>query len=216
MTPGLWYDCIVDIAHGVALMVARLGCTFVLLLALSSAASAQHGAGAPALRTVPSEAKQYAFLVGQFELAVKPAATGLAQRIHGVPKLIGTWKGWRALDGFGIEDELRITDASGNPRALSHAVRYYDATSRHWIASAIDVYRGVFSASTAEWHDSAMTATSQGTDADGKPYILRGTYSDITPTTFRFRQDRSTDGGRTWNEGVLTIDAKRVAGAASH
>jgi hypothetical protein len=186
----------------------------VSLLMLSGTAHAQHGS-APSIRTAPAEAAQFAFLVGQWELTVKPAAQGLAQKIHGVPKLVGTWKAWRAFDGFGIEDELRITDESGNPRALSHAMRYYDATAKHWNASALDVYRGTFSPSTAEWRDGAMTATSRGVDADGKAYLTRARYSDITPTSFRFRQDRSEDAGATWKEGVLTIDAKRVAATAT-
>ena len=163
---------------------------------------------------MPAVARQFAFLVGQFELVVKPAATTLAARIHGAPKMAGTWKGWRAMDGFGIEDELRVTDASGNPRLLSHAIRYYDAATKRWMASTIDVYRGVFTTSTAEWRDNALTATSRGVDADGKAYMSRGLYYDITQTSFRFRQDRSEDDGKTWKEGVLSIVAKRVAAAA--
>jgi hypothetical protein len=186
----------------------------VSLLMLSGTARAQHGGGA-AMRTAPAEAAQFAFLVGQWELTVKPAAQGLAQKIHGVPKLVGTWKAWRAFDGFGVEDELRITDESGNPRTLSHAMRYYDATVKRWNTSALDVYRGVFTTSTAQWRDGMMTGTSRGVDADGKAYLTRARYSDITPTSFRFRQDRSEDGGATWTEGVLTIDAKRVAATAT-
>ena len=194
--------------------MARFGSTLAMILTLSSAAHAQHGSSAAPVRSAPAEAKQFGFLIGQFDLVVKPAASGLAQRIHGVPKLVGTWKGWRALDGFGIEDELRITDASGNPKAYSHAVRYYDGTARHWIASSIDVNRGVFTNSTAEWHDNVLTATSRGTDGEGKAYLTRSRYTDITPASFTFRQDRSPDGGKTWDEGVLTIEAKRVAAAA--
>jgi len=186
-----------------------------LLLVASMPALAQHGGSAPTVQSAPPEARQFAFLLGQHELVVKPAATTLAQRIHGVPKLVGTWKAWRAMDGFGIEDELRVTDASGNPRTLSHAIRYYDATSKRWMATAVDVYRGVFSTSTGEWRDNAMTTTSRGTDADGKPYLSRARYYDITSTSFKFRQDRSMDDGKTWKEGVLTIEAKRVAATAS-
>jgi hypothetical protein len=186
------------------------------LMTISGAlpAPAQHGSAQQDLRTVPAEARQYAFLVGQFELTVKPQVAGLAARLHGVPKMLGTWKGWRALDGFGIEDELRITDESGNPRLLSHATRYFDAVQRKWIASTLDVYRGVFTMSTAEWRDNVMTASSRGTDAEGKPYVSRSTYSDITPTSFRFKQERSVDDGKTWKENLI-IDAKRVAATAA-
>jgi hypothetical protein len=190
--------------------------TIVLCLTLASAlpALAQHGPAQPAQRTVPAEARQYAFLIGQFDLTVKPQVSGLAAKLHGVPKMVGTWKGWRALDGFGIQDELRITDESGNPRLLSNATRYYDSVQRKWVSSTIDVYRGVFTSSTAEWRDNVMIATSRGTDAEGKAYLSRTTYSDITPTSFKFRQERSLDDGKSWKEN-LSIDAKRVAATAS-
>ena len=194
----------------------RIRSTLILmLLTMSAMAQAQHGGGAPTVRGAPAEAAQFAFLVGQWDLTVRPAASGLAQKIHGVPKLVGTWKAWRAFDGFGVEDEMRISDESGNPKALSHAMRYYDAAAKHWSTTSLDVYRGVFTSSTAEWRDGAMTVMSRGTDADGKPYVSRARYSDITPTSFRFRQDKSEDGGSSWKEGVLTIEAKRVAATAS-
>lgn len=196
-------------------MMIRLARPVALLVVLASSQMlAQHGGSAPTVRTAPPEARQLAFLVGQFDLVVKPKAVGLGQKIHGIPKLIGTWKGWRAMDGFGIEDELRVTDEAGNPQTLLHAMRYYDANAKRWTASAIDVYRGVFTTSTGEWRDNAMTFTSRGTDGEGKPTLSRIRYADITPTSFKYRLDRSTDDGRTWTEGVLSIDAKRVAASA--
>lgn len=187
--------------------------SLILLVALATSAQAQHGGGAT-IRSVPAEARQFAFLVGQWELVVKPAASGLAARIHGVPKMAGMWKAWRALDGFGIEDELRITDASGNPRVLAHALRYYDASTKQWLTSSIDAYRGVFTSSTGQWKDGALVTTSRGADAEGKAYMTRTRFYDITPGSFKFRQDRSTDEGRSWTEGMLSIDAKRVAAIA--
>ena len=147
-------------------------------------------------------------------LEVRPAVSGLAARIHGVPKLVGTWKAWRAFDGFGVEDELRISDESGNPKTLAHATRVYDAAGRRWTTSTLDVYRATFGASTAEWAENRMTSTSRGTDKDGKPFVTRTRFSDITPTSFRFVQERSTDDGRTWTE-TLRIQAKRTAPTAA-
>jgi hypothetical protein len=176
---------------------------------------AQHGGGgAPVSHTAPREAAQFNFLVGQWELVVKPAATTLAQKIHGTPKLIGTWKAWRALDGFGLEDELRITDKSGNPMSLSHAVRFYDASVKRWKSSSLDVYRGVFTSSLGEMRGTDIVTSSQGTDLQGKPYLSRGRYSDISPNGFRFTQERSTDNGKSWQDN-LTIEAKRVSATAA-
>lgn len=200
---------------GTSRSFAALRMTARLLVVLASPAAAQHAAAAPSTRAVPAEARQMAFLIGQFDLVVKPKAVGLGQKIHGVPKLVGTWKAWKALDGYGVEDDLRVTDESGNPKLYSNAVRYYDAEQKRWRASTIDVYRGVFSTSSGEWKDNAIIMTSHGTDAEGKVYASRTRYYDITPTGFKYRSDRSFDEGKTWEEGVLRIEAKRVAATAT-
>jgi hypothetical protein len=195
-------------------MVVRCALTAMSLSVWAAVAGAQFGGNMSSARSVPAEAQQFAFLIGQFDITVKPSVPGIVAKIHGIPQLVGTWKGWRALDGFGIEDELRITDEAGNPRLLSHAVRYFDADAKHWVASSIDVYRGVFSASTAQWKNNVMIVTSRGMTGDGRYYVARASYSAITPTSFHFQQDRSFDEGRSWEDGVLTIDATRVAAVA--
>jgi hypothetical protein len=196
-----------------AIRSARLA--VAILFVLSSVALGQHpGGSAPPTPTPPKEGSQFDFLVGQWELVVQPQATTLGQRIHGTPKLLGTWKAWRALDGWGTEDELRLTDASGNPRLLSHQVRFFDSAARRWSISAIDVYKGIVSTSTAEWRNGEMIISGRGTDAEGRAYESRAIFSKITPSTFRYRTDRSYDGGKTWSEGVTRIEAKRVAATA--
>jgi hypothetical protein len=134
--------------------------------------------------------------------------------IHGTPKLAGTWKAWRALDGFGIDDELRVVDESGNPRSLSRAVRVYSSTDAHWNVATIDAYRGRVTTGTAQFQDGEMRSTGQGIDGEGKPYQLRTRYFDVTGDAFKMRQDRSYDDGKTWTEGFLLIEAKRVAATA--
>jgi hypothetical protein len=183
------------------------------LLAPASSA-AQHGTGNQQAPAAPPEARQHDFLVGQWELVVKVPPAGLAQRIHGAPRLVGTWKAWRAFDGFGIEDELRITDAAGNPVSVSHAMRFYDRAARSWSLATLDVFRGKLTMATAEWKDDRMTQSSRGTDQEGKPVLFRSRFSAITPTSFRWQQDRSSDDGKTWTEGTLRIEAKRVAATA--
>ena len=190
------------------------------LLALAVAAgpvrgAAQHEARGNTPAVAPSrEATQWDFLVGQWDLTVKPKVSSLAARIHGAPRLLGTWKAWKAFDWFGIEDDLRIVDGSGNPRSLTHAVRVYSPSERRWNVSTLDVYRMRFTPSTAEWRDGEMIVTARGTDTDGKPMLTRGRFHAITSGSFRLRQDRSSDDGRTWDEGVLVIEAKRVAAQA--
>lgn len=196
--------------------LTSFACGAAAMLMLASPARAQHSASpaSPVSATVPKEGAQFDFLVGQWEVTAQPKATTLAQRVHGVPKVTGTWKAWRAFDGWGIEDEIRLTDKAGNPRLLSHTTRYYESSARHWTLSAIDVYKGVVSQSTAEWRTNEMVVNGRGTGDDGKAYLSRATFSKITPTSFSYRLDRSFDGGKTWTEGVTLIDAKRVAATA--
>lgn len=185
--------------------------TLSLLLFAPACLVAQRDASPP-MRAAPPEARQFDFLIGQWDLVVRPQTSALVARIHGVPRMVGTWKGWRSLDGWGILDEVRITDESGNPRGYAQATRMYDATAGHWTTSTADPRRG-FTSSTAEWRDGGMTVSSQDTDADGKRYKTRNRYFDITPRSFRFSQERSFDGGATWTP-TLAIEAKRVAATA--
>ena len=192
----------------------RLSRVILLALLLPGTARAQHGAGAPQAPSAPVEARQHDFLIGHWELIIKVPPAGLAQRIHGVPKLVGTWKAWRAFDGFGVEDELRITDAAGNPLSLSHSLRYYDRTARQWNVTILDVYRGRLTSATGEWKDGRMVQNGRATDQDGKPTLVRSRFHEINPNSFKWQQDRSTDNGKTWTEGALRIEARRVAATA--
>jgi hypothetical protein len=195
------------------IVLARKLLVVLAMIVVAKSARAQHGGGPPPDRTAPPEAAQFNFLVGQWDLVVKPAAVGLGQKVHGTPKLIGTWKAWREFDGWGVEDELRITDGSGNPIGLSHAMRYYDATAKKWKSVGLDVYRGAISNAVAEMRGTVMVSNSSGRDPEGKAYLSRARYADITPNSFTFLQERSTDNGKTWDES-LTIEAKRTASLA--
>lgn len=195
---------------------ARIG-WFALLawLALAAAAGARRDAGAAATlqTTPPREARQFDFLLGQWQLVAEPHVPALVAWIHGQPKLAGSWKAWRSFDGFGIEDELRLTDGQGNPVLLSHAMRAYDRAAGHWSSTALDVYRSSWKQATAEWKAGTMTVVSHGAE-NGREALTRSRFDQITPQGFRWRQDRSYDGGRTWDEPNLQIEARRAAAGA--
>lgn len=185
------------------------------LLCSPLVAIAQHDAPAPASANAPAETKQFDFLLGQWELEVHPKVSGLAAMIHGTPKLVGTWKAWRALDGLAIEDEMRIVDASGNPLSLTRALRVYAKSDARWRTSGVDAYRGRVSTSSGTMQGAEMHLDGQSIDSQDKPTLTRTRYYDITADSFRMLQDRSSDNGQTWEEGVLSIDAKRIAATAT-
>ena len=92
--------------------------------------------------------------------------------------------------------------------------RYFDGAARRWSVSAVDVYKGVVSSSTAEWRGGEMIVSGRGTESDGRAYLSRAIFSKITSTSFTYRLDRSHDNGKKWTEGITRIEAKRVAAAA--
>ena len=189
----------------------------LLLIALfvPAAALAQHGAPPPSAANAPAEAKQFDFLLGQWELDVHPKVSGLAAMIHGTPKLAGTWKAWRVLDGLGIEDELRIVDASGNPLSLNRGLRLWSGGEARWKVVGLDAYHARSSDASGTLQDGVLRLAGRFTDGDGKAVLTRTRYYDIGPDAFHMQQDRSEDNGQTWNEAVLTIDAKRTAATAT-
>lgn len=160
-----------------------------------------------------AQEKQFDFLLGQWEVDVRPKVSGIAAAIHGAPKLTGTWKAWRALDGLAIEDELRIVDASGNPISLTHAMRIYSKAERRWKAASVDAFRARLGESSGEAAGADIVMSGRGTDPEGRPVMNRVRYLDIGPSGFRMQQDRSGDEGKTWDEAVLTIVAKRTGAA---
>jgi hypothetical protein len=191
-------------------MKSRFIAASMLALSLAAPVLAQHGEPAPS-HVAPREASQYDFLIGEWEIVAEPRLEGLAARIHGNPKFPGTWKAWRGLDGWGIEDEIRLTDASGNPHALTHFLRSFDTEKKHWMVASLDIYRARLTSASGEWRDGEMHIDASGTDADGRAFVSRSRFHAIGPNGFRFQQDRSYDDGRTWTEGHLRIVAKRVA-----
>ena len=118
------------------------------------------------------------------------------------------------MKGWGVEDEMRIIDGSGNPISLAHTLRIFDPTARAWTVATLDVYRARLTQGTGEWRDGEMQLTARGTDVEGRAYMSRTRYYDIKANGFKFQQDRSLDGGRNWTEGTLRIEAKRVAAVA--
>jgi hypothetical protein len=165
--------------------------------------------------SAPAETKQFDFLLGQWQLEVHPKVSSLIAMIHGTPKLVGTWKAWRAADGLGIEDEMRIVDASGNPLALNRARRVWSTNEARWKVSAVDAYHARNSESIGSLLGGVMRLEGHFTESDGKTTLTRTRYYDIGADSFRMQQDRSDDDGKNWEEAVLTIEAKRTAASAA-
>ena len=73
--------------------VRMLAAVVAMVAAPTIVAAQDRGAPPPLVTTPQKETSQFAFLIGQWKVVATPAATGLAARIHGVPKLVRHMEG---------------------------------------------------------------------------------------------------------------------------
>lgn len=183
-------------------MRRRTFATLVVLLPLAALAQKP---------VADTPANGFDFMLGAWRLDVHVKVSGLAALIHGAPKLSGTLNVRRTPEG--LEDELAVVDASGNPRSTSRSRRVYDAASERWNISNTDAYH--VRQGSAQGRQEAGEMRVDGSYVEGgEKTLTRSRYFAITADAFRFTQDRSHDNGATWDEGVFAYDAKRVAAAA--
>lgn len=160
--------------------------------------------------TAAPEARQFDFLIGQWQVSGEAKMNGLLALIHGRPKLAGSWKAWRPADGNGIEDELTLTDPSGNPVSAVHSTRTFSREENCWKIASRNTYNGSAPPATASWKGDEMLVMGSGATPQGKHYRSRTHYAAITPVSFRMVQDRSYDEGKTWETAAVTLEVRRT------
>lgn len=105
---------------------------------------------------------------------------------------------FHVLDGCAV---VELWDGHlGETRIRGFSVRAWDPSTREWVLilnwpqpdrPAFSTLRGTFRHGRGDFHRTSV-------NADGDTVLTRYTFSDITPTTLRWNDGTSTDGGRTW------------------
>lgn len=116
----------------------------------------------------------------------------------------GEWHfGW-VLEGRAIEDVFivppRAQRTSQTPREGNRygaSLRVYDAKRDEWHITWINPVTLAYNRLVGRQQGEEIVQ--EGTD-DGQPY--RWIFSDITPNSFRWRAESSSDGGKTWRLDV--------------
>ena len=171
-----------------------------LAVSLAGDALAEAAAPPPA-RPVPAPAPgrpgEFDFLAGEWRIRhrrLKSAATGEWDEFDGEATC------WTILGGVGSVEELRIPvrDFSGM------GLRLLDRETRVWSDFWVNAKSGVLGAAglTGGFVDGDGVFTAEDTD-DGKPIVVRGVWDEITPTSCRWRQGMSRDGGATWDDNWI-------------
>lgn len=169
-------------------------CTTLLALLLGAAAAAQEPQDTPdtwansAFSADPE--RQFDFWVGEWDVNLRILQDDL------------TWKDSIAaraeirsiLDGHAI---LELWDSAP---IVGYSLRYYDAARGTWVlwlnwpgrnSSGSSSLEGAFRHGRGEFFSVAE-------DAQGQPTITRYTFSDVSPTSLRWDDATSSDGGRSW------------------
>lgn len=120
--------------------------------------------------------------------------------------------GW-VMDGRAIQD-LWIVDPSGarQEREVYSDLRYFDAKTKTWSATFIDPEHASVARFTAGAADGDRIVLNT-TDIGGAD--TRWSFSDIGPGSFVFRDEVSSDGGKTWRLRGEDHMTRRSAGPAN-
>ena len=114
---------------------------------------------------------------------------------------------WTILAGVGSVEELRIPARNFSGMGL----RLLDIEKREWSDFWVNAKSGVLTlpGTTGVFVDGAGTFVADDVDGD-TPIKVRGVWDRITPTSCRWHQAVSRDGGKTW-EGQWFMDWTRAS-----
>jgi hypothetical protein len=172
--------------------------TLALLLAgLASAACAHTHEGTPPMTEIPEgRPGEFDFLEGEWKIAHRRLPPGATEW----DTFDGEASCWTLLGGIGSVEELRIParDFAGM------GLRLLDQEKKVWNDLWMNAKSGVLTGPGTPGGFANGAGIFDATEtADGKTFIYRGVWDQITPTSCRWRQMTSEDGGATWAENWI-------------
>jgi hypothetical protein len=112
----------------------------------------------------------------------------------------------RVWDGRANLVELEVDGQAGHLEGLS--LRLYNPESRQWSLNFSNSAGGTLSPpAIGEFRNGRGEFYSQET-LNGRAILVRFVISDITPTSCRFEQAFSDDGGKTWEINWIAVDIR--------
>ncbi len=167
---------------------------FTGAIASSTPPAAPAAPAAPARSFPPGAPGDFAFLAGEWRIQ------------HQRLKKMGTedwdvFEGeatcWSILGGVGSIEELRIPSRNFSGMGL----RLLDVEKKLWSDYWVNAKSGVLGESGMPGGFENGVGTFLADDMDGdRPIVARGVWDQVTPTSCRWHQGVSYDGGKTWQE----------------
>jgi len=160
-----------------------------------------HGTLNPA---APAETAQFSFLVGTWDCATRFMRPDLSWN-----EGKATWTGYYILDGWAIQDDWVGHKPDGSD-SYGTNIRSFNKRTGKWDNRWLPQGSLEWAYFEAEKVGDTMVMTGHGKDGRGE-FIDRNTFHDIGPDGWKWRKDRSYDGGESWIE-IGFITATRRAG----
>jgi hypothetical protein len=150
----------------------------------------------------------WAFLVGQWTVHHRKLRRCLASNLDW-DEFGGTFVNWPILGGQGNVGDNTMAAPAGTYRGVG--LRAFDPATRQWLSWWLDGRKPaqIGEPLRGRFKDGIGTFLSEDTH-EGRPIKVRATWSGITPTSARWEQSFSADGGQHW-EINWTSDYTRVA-----
>jgi len=118
----------------------------------------------------------------------------------------GTTRVTKVFDGRANLVELKASGPAGTFEGLS--LRLYNPQSRQWSLNFANINSGELAAAAiGEFKNGRGEFYNQDT-FNGRSILVRFVISDITPSSCRFEQSFSEDGGKTWELNWVAVDMR--------
>lgn len=109
------------------------------------------------------------------------------------------------LEGRANFVELSVAGDAG--KIEGGALRLYNPASRQWSLNFANLRNGMLTAPVFGGFDGRGTGTFVGSDMlDGKAILVRFVITKVSPSSARFEQAYSADGGATWETNWIATD----------
>lgn len=178
-----------------AVLMAGAGAIVGALAALPL--SAQPATPEPAAPEPPPPGKpgDFDFLAGEWRIKHRRLKT---PRTTEWEDFEGEATCWTILGGVGSVEELRIPARNFAGMGL----RLLDVEKKLWSDFWVNAKSGVLTTpgQTGHFKDGVGTFGADDTDNEGKPIKVKGVWDRITPSSCRWWQAASWDGGATWEQ----------------
>jgi hypothetical protein len=164
---------------------------------LTAPCLADDAPAAPAASTASTRDGQhdFDFNVGVWHTRILRRLTPLAARTE-IVELNGTVSVRPVWNGKAMLEEIEADGPRGHWEGMT--LFLYDPKARQWSMSFASSASGKLDTPMIGGYAGGRVELYQQDDVDGRSIFVRGTWSEITPTSHDYEEDYSDDGGRTW------------------